>query len=111
MPTYMFQGSYSSEAIASLIQKPEDRTPIVRGLIESLGGKMEGFWLSFGPHDFLGISTLPNSTTAAALALAVAATGSIHNFQTTELLTWPEGLKALKQAANMNYRPATKPAK
>jgi len=108
MPTYMFQGCYTPAAIAAMVQKPEDRTEAVRSVIESLGGKMQGFWLSFGPHDFVGIAQLPDSQAAAAFALATTAGGALHNFQTIELLSWSEGLKAFQKAATLKYRPPAK---
>jgi uncharacterized protein with GYD domain len=111
MPTYMIQGSYTSAAIAAMVKKPEDRSVAVRGLVESLGGKMEGFWLSFGEHDFVGIAQFPDSHAAAAFALAAAAGGAVHNFKTVELITGAEAMKAFKKAGSAKYRPPTKPAK
>lgn len=111
MPTYMFQGCYTSAAVAAMVQKPQDRTAVVRGLAESLGGKMEGFWLAFGEHDFVGILQLPDSQAAAAFAMAAAAGGGVHNLKTVELLTWAQGVKAFKQAGGAKYQPPAKPAK
>ena len=111
MATYMFQGCYTSAAIAAMVKEPEDRSVVVRGLVESLGGKMEGFWLSFGEHDFVGIAQLPDSQAAAAFALATAAGGGVHNFKTVELLTWAEGVKVFKKAGGLKYRPPTKQSK
>jgi hypothetical protein len=54
MSTYLFQGCYTSAAIAAMVQKPEDRSVTVRGLIEGPGGKLDGFWLAVGEHDFRG---------------------------------------------------------
>jgi uncharacterized protein with GYD domain len=104
MPTFMFQGCYTPAAIAGMIKKAEDRTPIVRGLAETLGGKLIGFWLSFGNHDFVGIVELPDSQSAAAFALATGSSGALHNFQTVELLPWSEGIKALKKAGELRYQ-------
>jgi len=59
MSTYLFQGCYTSVSVAAMVQKPEDRSMVVRGLVEGLGGKLEGFWLAFGEHDFVGIAQLP----------------------------------------------------
>src|SRR5580658_6008892 len=98
MPTYLFQGCYTSESIAAMVHKPEDRSAVVRKLVESFGGKLEGFWLSFGEYDFVGISQLPNAEAAAALALAVAAAGGVHNYRTVPLLSWTEGVNAFKKA-------------
>src|ERR1051326_8430404 len=111
MSTYMFQGCYTSAAIAAMAKKPEDRSVVVRGLIEGLGGKLEGFWLSFGEHDFVGIAQLPDSQAAAAFALAAAAGGGVHNFKTVELLEWADGVKLFTKAGGLKYRPPTKAAK
>jgi len=108
---FLFHGCYTSAAIAAMVQKPEDRSVVVRELIESLGGKSEGFWLAFGEYDFVGIAQLPDAQTAAAFALAVAAGGSVHNFKTVPLLTWVEGMNAFKKAGGLKYRPPTKSAK
>ena len=111
MSTYLFQGCYTSAAIADMVQKPEDRSVVVRGLIEELGGKLEGFWLAFGEHDFVGIAQLPDVQTAAAFALVAAAGGGVHNFKTVPLLTWAEGMNAFKKAGGAKYRSPAKPAK
>ena len=111
MPTYMFQGCYTSGAIAAMVKKPQDRTAAVRELTKSLGGKLEGFWLAFGEMDFVGIAQLPDSEAALAFALAVEARGSISELKTTELLTWSDGMDAFKKAGAATYRPPTMPIK
>lgn len=110
MPTYMFQGRYTAAAIAALVKQPEDRSLAVGSLVESLGGKVHGFWLSFGEQDFVGIAQFPNSEAAAALSFAASAGGAVHNFKTVELLTGPEGMKAFTKAATARYKPPTKSA-
>jgi uncharacterized protein with GYD domain len=111
MPTFMFQGCYATGAIAAMVKKPEDRTAAVRELTESLGGTLEGFWLSFGAFDFVGIVTCPDSQSAAAFAVAASSSGAVRHFQTTELLSWADGMKAFKKAGSAKYRPPMKAAK
>jgi len=111
MSTYLFQGCYTSASIAAMVQKPEDRSVVVRGLTESFGGKLEGFWLAFGEYDFVGIVQLPDAETAGAFSLAVAAGGGVQNFKTVPLLTWAQGVSALKKAGGVKYQPPSKPAK
>src|SRR5580658_9670134 len=98
MPTFLFQGCYTSESIAAMVEKPEDRTAVVRKLVESFGGKLEGFWLAFGEYDFVGIAQLPDAEAAAALTMAVSAGGGVHSYRTVPLLSWAEGVNALKKA-------------
>jgi uncharacterized protein with GYD domain len=61
---------YSEGAIKGMLAKPEDRTAAVAKLFEQAGGKLLGFYLLFGEHDWLVISEMPGSKEAAAAALA-----------------------------------------
>src|SRR5438309_1623746 len=111
MPTYMFQGRYTAESVASMVKTPQDRAAVVRSVTESLGGKMIGFWLAFGEYDYVGICELPDSQAAAAFALATCAGGSIHSTKTVELVPWPDAMKAMKTATSVKYQPAHQPGK
>ena len=105
MATYMFQVAYSSAALSALIKHPQDRAEAVRKPIEKLGGKVIGFWLSFGEFDTVGIVEMPDHVSAAAFALAVAAGGSVKAQRTTPLLSAEDGQAALKKAAASGYKP------
>ena len=108
MPSYLVQASYTTEALAALVKKPQDRTEVVKKAVEKLGGKLTGLWLSFGEQDVVMIVEMPDNLSAASLALAVAAGGSLKNSKTTPLLTVEEGLGALKKAATSGYAPVSK---
>lgn len=105
MPSYLVQVSYTAEALSALIAKPQDRSEYVRKVIEKLGGKAEGSWLSFGDYDLVMILEMPNNVTAAALSLAAAAGGSCKTVKTTPLISIEEGLAALKKAGTSGYKP------
>jgi uncharacterized protein with GYD domain len=105
MALYMIQVAYSSTALGALINHPQDRAEAVRKPIEKLGGKVIGFWLSFGEFDTLGIVEMPDNVTAAAFALAVAAGGSVKAQRTTPLLSIEDGVAALKKAGTSGYEP------
>ena len=51
MPLYLTRFSYTPETWARLIEKPEDRRAAAQQYIESVGGKLHGFWYAFGDHD------------------------------------------------------------
>ena len=105
MASYLLQVSYTSEALSALIAKPQDRSAVVAKVIEKLGGKPIGSWLSFGDHDLVMIIEMPNNVSAAALALAAAAGGSCKSVKTTPLLTLAQGLSALRKAGTSGYKP------
>ena len=48
MPLYLTRFSYTPETWARLIQNPEDRRKAATAYIESVGGKLHGFWYAFG---------------------------------------------------------------
>jgi len=104
MSSYLIQVSYSTEALASLIKNPQNRSEVVRKAVEKLGGKLHGLWLSFGDHDVVVIAEFPDNIRAAALAIAVAAGGTAKSVKTTPLLSVEEGQAALKKAGNTGYK-------
>ena len=105
MPYYLFRGSYTNEAWAGLVTKPQNRTEVVRTAIENLGGTLEGAWLSFGEDDVVAICNLPDHVSAAAFSIAVAAGGALKTSKTTQLMTFEEGVEAMKKAPKAGYRP------
>jgi uncharacterized protein with GYD domain len=107
MPHYLIQGSYAPEAWAALLKNPHDRSEVVRAAVEPLGGRLEQCWLSFGENDIVIIVQMPDNVSAAAIAIAVAATGALKSLKTTPLMSIQEGMEAMRKAAGTNYRPAT----
>ncbi len=107
MPSYLVQVSYSAEALAAMIKKPHNRAEAVRKPIENLGGKIIGFWFSFGEYDVAAIAEMPDNVSAAAFAFAASAGGSCKTFKTTPLLTPEEAVEAMKKASRIGYKAAT----
>ncbi len=79
-------------------EKPEDRRDAARNYIESVGGKLHGFWYAFGSHDGLTLWEAPDNVSMAAVAIAIGGGGALSSFETTVLLTVEETLEALQQA-------------
>ena len=110
MPRFLHQISYTTEAMAQLIAHPQDRFEAVRAPIEKLGGKVEHGYFAFGEHDAVLITEMPDNISAAAIALAFAAGGSVNKCNTTTLLTAAEAQDAMRKAATCGYKPITKTA-
>ena len=108
MANYLLQISYTPEAWAAMIKRPHSRVEAVRGAVEKLGGKIGGFWMSFGEHDIVGILEMPDNVSVAAFSMAVAAGGACKNVKTTPLLSVEDGIEAMKKAGTSGYKPATK---
>src|SRR5215472_5931688 len=107
MPFFLHQVSYTPEALAKLIASPQDRTEAVRGPIEKLGGKIKELYFAFGPSDAVLITEMPDNVSAAAIALAFAAGGSLRACQTTALMSNAEGIEAFRRAATCGYKPVS----
>jgi uncharacterized protein with GYD domain len=105
MPSYLVQVSYTAEAVAALVHHPQDRTGIIRKSIKNLGGKLVGSWLSFGDYDVVLVADMPDNVSAAALAMAAAAGGSLKSVKTTPLLSTEEAKAAATKASESGYTP------
>ena len=61
MPLYLTRFSYTPETWARLIDNPEDRREAAQSYIESVGGKLHGFWYAFGAHDGYNLWEAPDN--------------------------------------------------
>jgi len=105
MPLYLLQGSYTAAAAAALVRKPQNRLRSVKTAVEKLGGSVVGGWMTFGQFDYAIICSFRDNATAASFAFAVAAGGAVAHNQTTPLLTFDEGMRALRRANKAGYKP------
>jgi uncharacterized protein with GYD domain len=103
MPKYLFQASYQPEGTKGLIKEGAGpRRTNLEALLKQQGGRLEALYFSFGDADAIGIADLPDNVTAAALSLAINASGLI-GVKTTVLLTVEEMDQAMKK--QVGYRP------
>ena len=105
MPHYLFQASYTAQAVSGLISSPEDRSTAIRSLIESVGGRVESSYYAFGDFDIVIIAELPDNVAMAALSMVAGASGAATNIKTTVLIPISEGVEAARKAAGISYRP------
>jgi uncharacterized protein with GYD domain len=105
MPLYLYQVSYTPEAVAALIAEPQDRTDAVRPAIEALGGKLVAAGYPFGEYDAIIVYEVPDDASAAAFALAIAAGGAAKSAKTTRLLSGQEWIESLRKAQGSQYHP------
>jgi uncharacterized protein with GYD domain len=102
MPKYLISASYSAEGLRGLQKdKASGRRQAATAAIESLGGTVECFYNALGADDVYVIVDLPDNSAAAAMGVAVSATGLVRT-RTTALLTVEETDRALEKT--INYR-------
>jgi uncharacterized protein with GYD domain len=75
MPKYLALFSYSEGSLAAMIENPADREPAVRGVLESVGARLEAFYWMFGQHDGIAVVEAPDSLTMAGVSAAISSTG------------------------------------
>ena len=107
MPYFLTQASYTPESWSTLIHNPHDRLDALRPAVEKLGGRIINAFYAFGEYDVVVISEMPDEISAAALAIAAAAGGSLRTTRTTQLITAAEGVEILKKAATCGYKTVT----
>ena len=104
MPLYLSRFSYTPETWARLISNPEDRRAAAQEYIESVGGKLHGFWYAFGTHDGYNLWEAPDNVSMAAVVLAITGGGALSSLETTVLMSVDETLDALRKVEQVQYR-------
>jgi uncharacterized protein with GYD domain len=104
MPLYLTKFSYTPETWARLISNPEDRRAAAQEYIESVGGKLHGFWYAFGEHDGYNLFEAPDNVSMAAVALAIGGGGALSSIETTVLMSVDDTIEALRRAEQVRYR-------
>jgi uncharacterized protein with GYD domain len=105
----MYEVAYTAESLAAQIKDPKDRLEVAaKPVAEAAGGKFVIGGYCFGEYDAVIIYEAPDDTSAAAVALAVAAGGAARSAKTTKLLSGAEWIDALRKAQGIvpQYRPA-----
>src|SRR3979490_3445708 len=87
MPIYISRGRFTADAVKGMLAKPENREEAVAKLFRSVGGKLIGWYLTFGHLDWMAIAEFPDEKAAASAILAGARGGSLSDIETTDAMT------------------------
>src|SRR5215469_12262103 len=108
MPKYLIHGSYSEQGLKGLLQEGgSKRREAAEQLLREMGGRLEAYYYAFGSDDFVCIVDLPSNVDAAALSLAVNASGAVQS-RITVMITPEEVDQATKKTKTVKYRPPGK---
>jgi uncharacterized protein with GYD domain len=105
MPHYLVQLSYTKEAVKTLEEHPQNRVEAARPAYEELGVTIREGFMAFGDYDVVLLIEAPDNVRAAAISLAVSAGGAVSDYKTTPLMTWDEGVEAMRIAGESSYTP------
>ena len=107
MAKFIVMCNYTAQAFKGFIGNPDqDRAAAATALSEAVGGKMESFMITRGAYDFVGVvSGDIGFEGAAAVKLAVEASGAITNFTILEEMDMGKAA-GMASKAMANYKPA-----
>ena len=103
MSRYLIRARYTAEGARGIASGGGSaRRAAVEKMVSGVGGSLESFYFAFGDDDVYTIVELPDHKAAAAVALAVNASGAV-NLRTVVLLS-PEEIDAAAQQT-VGYTP------
>jgi uncharacterized protein with GYD domain len=103
MPKYLISANYTAQGMEGVrAAGAKSRVDAVSTMLESMGGQLESFYFAFGDTDVFAIADVPDDEAAAAVAIAINATGAVST-RTTKLLTVEQVDEALRRT--VDYRP------
>jgi uncharacterized protein with GYD domain len=86
MSTYVILGSFTDQGRRAIKDSPK-QMDASRKVLEQIGGRLVGFYLTMGPHDFVAVIEAANDELVAKYVLALGARG---NVKTLTLKAFPE---------------------
>jgi uncharacterized protein with GYD domain len=101
MPIYISRGCFTSDAVKGMLTRPENREEVVARLFKSVGGRLVGWYLTFGHHDWMAIGEFPDEKAAASAILAAAAGGSLTDIETTVAMTAKDAHATFESASRV----------
>jgi uncharacterized protein with GYD domain len=103
MTRYLFKVSYSQSGLQGVLREgAEHRASFIATMAADVGGSLSSFDFAFGDTDAYVICEFPDDETAAAVAVAVASSGT-GSIETVKLLTPAQVDRA--REIHTTYRP------
>jgi uncharacterized protein with GYD domain len=91
------------ESVKGMMDRPSDREKVVGDLLAGVGGKLEAYYWMFGQFDGFAVCDVPDSTSAAAVSIAVSSTGAFGHIETHELIPAASLKGILETAKGLSY--------
>ena len=106
MPLYKMRWMFKDAALKSMTDKPQNREPPARELIEGFGGRLHHYYFMLGEYDGLAIVEFPDNASAAATSMRASASGAFARFETHPLMTAQEAQRAMQMVkdSKVGYR-------
>ncbi len=104
LETYLVQVAFTADAMAGLVKNPENRLSSMIPIVEKMGGRFVGSWISFGEYDSIAVIEMPDQVHIKAFSMAAMAGGGLRHFHITPMMSFEKGVEAMKLAGDLAYQ-------
>ena len=101
MALFITYASYSPDGIKGLMAKPEDRTAAIGKLAAKVGAKVVALYNTTGSNDVVVVTEGASVSDAAAISMAVSASGAIARVETVSAWTGADFAAVAKKAGSL----------
>ena len=108
MAKYLIEETVGSPGFQGMLQKPEDRSEVLRPVFEAAGCKLEEYYVSLIENKTYLIVESPDLNCVSMIGANFMAGGSAASIKYIPLITWTEVVDVCKKAASLGYRPPGK---
>jgi uncharacterized protein with GYD domain len=105
MAKYAIFFTLKGQTVKNMMDRPSNRETVVSNLLAGVGGVLDAYYWMFGQFDGFAIFDVPESTSAAAVSLAVSSTDAFAHLETHELIPTTELNRVLELAKGLSYFP------
>lgn len=101
MARFIITGGFSGQAAKGFMDNPSDRWEAIDALIKAAGGKLENYYITTGPTDFMIVATVDDVKKVLPAIMVAAGSGSLSSVQTQEAFTTAEFKEMQEDAAGI----------
>ena len=105
MIRYLIEHTPVPQASAAVIKNPQDRTEAIRNMFESVGGKLDHYYIAKGEPTVYVLGELPDEERLAAVVTSIWASGVSMSIKSKAIMTAAEAVDVYKKAGAVSYRP------
>ena len=95
---FITYASYSHSGVKGIVDKPSDRSSVIKALVEKAGGKFIAMYFTTGSNGVMLVTEAADGSDAVAVGMAVAASGSLSKIETVRAFT-PSEFKGIAEKA------------
>jgi uncharacterized protein with GYD domain len=105
MTRYLIEHIPVPQAAAAVIKNPEDRTEAIRTIFESVGGRLDHYYIAYGENTVYLLGEIPDEESLGAFMMSIWASGVSMSLKAKPIMTATEAVEVFKKAGTVGYRP------